>query len=434
MNLLSIPVIMMFSVCLYVGFYYLWLFLRRSDDYTNLYFAITSITIALYDLFCGGLYNADSIASGMIWQRYQFACLAVLSISISWFIYFFVEFKSKTLFYIITAWFSILFILGLTVHNELTLSIQNPMPKSVELGSLLKITYNEADPGLIYTVQFVSMLVGFIYILFLLIQNFKKGNKRETRPILLAWITFFIVCTNDILVGSGVYSFIYLVEYAYMFIILSMAFVLQNNFIELHYEVRELNRDLEKKVEERTGELNTAIKESEAINEKLINVNKFHEDAQKIAAIEMQMAVHVQTSIFPKDAPVTDEWDIAFYFSPLAGVSGDLYDFYTKHKRLEGVSLFDVSGHGLSSGLITLTSKSIISRYFSAMQKNSLNRVIEKINDEIKTELKNVDNYLSGVLLRFDNNNNIVEYVNACLLYTSPSPRDVEESRMPSSA
>ena len=29
---------------------------------------------------------------------------------------------------------------------------------------------------------------------------------------------------------------------------------------------------------------------------------------------------------------------------------------------------------------------------------------------------------------------NIELYSNACLLYTSPSPRDVEESRMPSSA
>ena len=31
-------------------------------------------------------------------------------------------------------------------------------------------------------------------------------------------------------------------------------------------------------------------------------------------------------------------------------------------------------------------------------------------------------------------NNQTVDEVNNCLLYTSPSPRDVEESRMPSSA
>ena len=30
--------------------------------------------------------------------------------------------------------------------------------------------------------------------------------------------------------------------------------------------------------------------------------------------------------------------------------------------------------------------------------------------------------------------NSVIEILNACLLYTSPSPRDVEESRMPSSA
>ena len=33
-----------------------------------------------------------------------------------------------------------------------------------------------------------------------------------------------------------------------------------------------------------------------------------------------------------------------------------------------------------------------------------------------------------------DDEDNTIEIHNDCLLYTSPSPRDVEESRMPSSA
>ena len=37
----------------------------------------------------------------------------------------------------------------------------------------------------------------------------------------------------------------------------------------------------------------------------------------------------------------------------------------------------------------------------------------------------------SGLEVSFDN---LMESFDRCLLYTSPSPRDVEESRMPSSA
>ena len=54
--------------------------------------------------------------------------------------------------------------------------------------------------------------------------------------------------------------------------------------------------------------------------------------------------------------------------------------------------------------------------------KSTANKVISL--DEIKGE--------KGTLIMFICNH--CPYVKACLLYTSPSPRDVEESRMPSSA
>ena len=38
------------------------------------------------------------------------------------------------------------------------------------------------------------------------------------------------------------------------------------------------------------------------------------------------------------------------------------------------------------------------------------------------------------VLRKSDQSNNLVQYHSDCLLYTSPSPRDAHESRMPSSA
>ena len=40
----------------------------------------------------------------------------------------------------------------------------------------------------------------------------------------------------------------------------------------------------------------------------------------------------------------------------------------------------------------------------------------------------------SGEVTLADDSGLVVDALNGCLLYTSPSPRDVEESRMPSSA
>jgi AraC-like DNA-binding protein len=53
----------------------------------------------------------------------------------------------------------------------------------------------------------------------------------------------------------GAYPFIYLLEYTYMLIVASMAYVLMNSFVDLHHEVEELNTRLEEKINERTMDL-----------------------------------------------------------------------------------------------------------------------------------------------------------------------------------
>ena len=56
----------------------------------------------------------------------------------------------------------------------------------------------------------------------------------------------------------------------------------------------------------------------------------------------------------------------------------------------------------------------------------------------IREILKSKENLEENSVIWNDFNNRFIELIkerfNVCLLYTSPSPRDVEESRMPSSA
>ncbi len=255
MNLVSIPVALMAAVCFYVGLYYVLFFLRRRGEMENLLFACTCFSIALYDGFCVGLYNASSFADGMFWQRLQFASLALFSTAVSWFIYHFARSKSRKPFVIISIWFSILFLLGLAVHNEWTLSLSRPRPKHITLGDFVNITYHEVDPGVIYGIQYASMILVALYVLFVMIRNYREDNRSHSRPILVSLLIFFVASLNDALVGMGVYPFIYLLEYTYMFIILSMAYVLLNRFVDLHHEVEELNVRLEEKANERGMEL-----------------------------------------------------------------------------------------------------------------------------------------------------------------------------------
>ena len=61
---------------------------------------------------------------------------------------------------------------------------------------------------------------------------------------------------------------------------------------------------------------------------------------------------------------------------------------------------------------------------------NSINSLEEEYSLLNDTDLKNK----RGEFINRHNNGESLDMLLPCLLYTSPSPRDVEESRMPSSA
>jgi serine phosphatase RsbU (regulator of sigma subunit)/CheY-like chemotaxis protein len=185
------------------------------------------------------------------------------------------------------------------------------------------------------------------------------------------------------------------------------------------FENLTLNLELEHKVEQRTAELRRAkeavestMHELETINERLTVTNEELETAKSIADQDMRMAINVQENVLPNVSPVSDAWEAGYYFRPMSGVSGDFYDFIPDEKgNLSGIALFDVSGHGIASGLITMLAKSITFRRFRAMSDSPLSKVIDSINDDLIAELENVPNFLSGVMLRLGDGS--AEYVNA---------------------
>ncbi|MDA3899146.1 MAG: AAA family ATPase [Spirochaetes bacterium] len=169
-------------------------------------------------------------------------------------------------------------------------------------------------------------------------------------------------------------------------------------------ELKDYSQLLETKVQQRTSEL-------EQVNENLMDINRLLREARIEAERDMEMAANVQLSFMPTEYSDKSHWDIAFSYKPMSAVSGDFYDFYEAGGVLHGAAVFDVSGHGISSGLITVIARSIISRIFLENLKRPLSEVIEKINSILIHEIGHTNNYLTGVLIRFKKDG--VEYVNA---------------------
>jgi hypothetical protein len=81
-------------------------------------------------------------------------------------------------------------------------------------------------------------------------------------------------------------------------------------------EVRQLNKDLEKRVAERTEQLKSAMV-------------KQQQEAQERQRIEQELRVArlIQQTLLPKSVPELEGYQIAAYYQPAREVGGDFYDF-----------------------------------------------------------------------------------------------------------
>jgi len=144
---------------------------------------------------------------------------------------------------------------------------------------------------------------------------------------------------------------------------------------------------------------------------RLFRTQRDIEYRSEMARAEMELAGHIQKHLLTPLPEKIEGWEIALAFQPRVGASGDFYDFYVRNSHLKGIALFDVSGHGVSSALITMIIKPVTYRLFNSMAGESLETIINLVDRHICSDLERLDNYVTCVLLRFEGDS--VEYVNA---------------------
>lgn len=126
---------------------------------------------------------------------------------------------------------------------------------------------------------------------------------------------------------------------------------------------------------------------------------------------ELEQAAIIQENFYNHAEKDYEGWDLAHVLKPMAAVTGDLYDIYDRNNNLNGIGIFDISGHGISSGLVTMLVKNIIQQEFYAGENDTLSQVVELIDGRVVDEKGEIDNYLTGILVRIKESN--LELVNA---------------------
>lgn len=126
---------------------------------------------------------------------------------------------------------------------------------------------------------------------------------------------------------------------------------------------------------------------------------------------EIERAAAIQKNYYNQPAKEYEKWDLGCIIKPMASVTGDLYDIYCRETDLDGIGIFDVSGHGISSGLITMLAKNIIHQEFYDSFDYDISETMERINKRIISEKGKIDNYMTGILIKIQDN--CLDLVNA---------------------
>jgi len=86
---------------------------------------------------------------------------------------------------------------------------------------------------------------------------------------------------------------------------------------------------------------------------------------------EIAIAASIQRNLLPKEGPQFRGVSFAAHFEPTASIGGDYYDVFNLDKSRLAVAIGDVSGHGLSTGLVM------------AMVKAAITTLVEEGADEV---------------------------------------------------
>jgi serine phosphatase RsbU (regulator of sigma subunit) len=86
---------------------------------------------------------------------------------------------------------------------------------------------------------------------------------------------------------------------------------------------------------------------------------------------EIEIAATIQRNLLPKEGPRFRGVSFAAHFEPTTSIGGDYYDVFNIDKTRLAVAIGDVSGHGLSTGLVM------------AMVKAAMTTLVEEGTDEV---------------------------------------------------
>lgn len=365
-----------------IGFFYLFLFIRRTTEKEYLYYSLMCFVSSVYLFpFCiSELPWLVGIGTLLSFRKLTMGIAAFIDVYLATsFIRIFLKFEDSIYVKVVR-----IALLAAALINTITL-------QDLRTFSLLL--------PVIFGFAFFQLSFGIWSVIQALIE------KRKEVIMLLIGFAPVIICVFIDLFVHVVFvmtTMPFFTIYGWQASIIAFLLILAERYTQARRQAEFLSEKLEIEVNQRTKELTEANKKLEFEHNQTVR--------------DMDLATHVQRSFYPQEVSVKNGWEIAVYFKPLSGVSGDLYDFYIFDDKLSGLGLFDVSGHGIAAGLVTMLAKNIIFNTYRDNIKKHMNDIMVKINDNIIHAKGSIENYLTGAMIRMSDiagQGGMLELVNA---------------------
>ena len=238
-NAQSIAPLLLAAVTCYAGAYNLIIYARRPRGREYLTLAAACLFFCLYDISCALLYSAPTSQAGAQWQRWQGVGLALATASFSWFVYDYlketVRFPARTKRVITGIFVFFLLLAGLMIveRSGLFWNPDMPLVKTFSLPFGIRIVYHEVAPGPLSNLQSIVGFLVYGYLSGLTIRAWRAGGRSLARPLLVVMCLFFIAMVSDTFVSLGWFHFIYLIEYAYMMLVIHFTYSLTTKVVQI---------------------------------------------------------------------------------------------------------------------------------------------------------------------------------------------------------
>ncbi|MBF0225323.1 MAG: SpoIIE family protein phosphatase [Desulfobacterales bacterium] len=169
---------------------------------------------------------------------------------------------------------------------------------------------------------------------------------------------------------------------------------------KMRLAIKNLTGNLEEQVKERTAQLENAYIEINSLNERLKAENV------RMSA-ELDVTRRLQQMMLPTkhELKKIKYLDIAGFMDPAAEVGGDYYDIFQTDEHL-AISIGDVTGHGLESGVLMLMAQTAV-RTLTLSKETDLKFFLNILNETLFTNTKRmkVDKSMTLAILEYRNGN-----------------------------